>query len=311
MHLAKSHKAEWNPRKTRIELLCKSQQADIATPCSYCGSTSKEPKSHVVACPVIFQSIFIDLLQNGSSNGGELLSAPAAGGKPEPSSAGRSNDRGGRHGSSQQETSDGRSRQGLGKRQAQAKAAQGTGALRAAFSAGSSRHPETDGGHRQTGSSTGGCEPTGATGLRLHLVCEPGGGQRTASHVRSQRGVETHQGSNSGPDQSAPLLNHETKSLVTMENPPLTTNALLQELLQDVRTTDGLRRFHASRPLTQDQEVCFSIQVALRGEAGQRIYQNLNKLCGNMVLKLLKSRLRPDRSQRNGMAKMVEALLYG
>ncbi|CAE7740415.1 unnamed protein product, partial [Symbiodinium pilosum] len=112
-----------------------------------------------------------------------------------------------------------------------------------------------------------------------------------------------------------------TKSLVTMENPPLTTNALLQileELLQDVRTTDGLRRFHASRPLTQelanqamDQEVCFSIQVALRGEAGQRMYQNFNKLCDKMVLKLLKSRLRPERSQRNGLAKMVEELLYG
>ena len=68
-HLARTHKAEWNPHKTRIELLCKSQQADITTPCSYCGSTSKEPKSHVVACPVIFQSIFIDLLRNGSGRG--------------------------------------------------------------------------------------------------------------------------------------------------------------------------------------------------------------------------------------------------
>ena len=47
----------------------------------------------------------------------------------------------------------------------------------------------------------------------------------------------------------------QAKSLVTMENPPLTTNALLhtlEELLQDVRTTDGLRKFHASRPLTQE-----------------------------------------------------------
>ena len=113
----------------------------------------------------------------------------------------------------------------------------------------------------------------------------------------------------------------QAKSLVTMETPPLTAAALLhtlEELLQDVRTTDGLRKFHASRPLTEelanqamDQEVCFSIQVALRGEAGQRMYQNLNKLCDNMVLKLLKSRLRPERNQRNGMAKLVEELLYG
>ena len=47
----------------------------------------------------------------------------------------------------------------------------------------------------------------------------------------------------------------QAKSLVTMETPPLTATALLhtlEELLQDVRTTDGLRKFHASRPLTQE-----------------------------------------------------------
>ena len=68
MHIARTHKETWVPHTTRIELLCKSQQADIATPCSYCGSTSKEPKSHVIACPVIFQSILIDLLQHGSTS---------------------------------------------------------------------------------------------------------------------------------------------------------------------------------------------------------------------------------------------------
>ena len=85
-----------------------------------------------------------------------------------------------------------------------------------------------------------------------------------------------------------------------------------------MRTQEGLRKFHASRPLTQelanqvmDQEVCFSIQVALRGDVGQRMFQNLNKLCDNMVLKLLKSRMRPERNQRSGMAKLVEELLYG
>ena len=102
-HLARTHKAEWNPHKTRIELLCAPQQADITTPCSYCGSTSKEPNSHVVACPVIFQSIFIDLLQNGSCGGGKLLPAPTAGGKPEPCPAGRPNDWGGQHGSNRRQ----------------------------------------------------------------------------------------------------------------------------------------------------------------------------------------------------------------
>ena len=121
MHLARTHKAEWNPHKTRIEMLCKSQQADITTPCSYCGSTSKEPKSHVVACPVIFQSIFIDLLRHGSRGGGKLLPARTAGGKPEQCSAERPNDWSGQHGGNQQETSDGRGRQGLRKRQAKDK----------------------------------------------------------------------------------------------------------------------------------------------------------------------------------------------
>ena len=130
MHLARTHKVEWNPHKTRIEMLCKSQQADITTPCSYCGSTSKEPKSHVVACPVIFQSIFIDLIRHGSCGGGKLLPAPTAGGKPEQCPAERSNDWSGRRGGNRQETSDGRGRQGLRKRQAQAKAAQGAGARR-------------------------------------------------------------------------------------------------------------------------------------------------------------------------------------
>ena len=62
MHLARSHRTIWNMRKHRIEKLCKSQGADIRSPCDLCGSTSKDPKSHVVACPVIFQSILISLV---------------------------------------------------------------------------------------------------------------------------------------------------------------------------------------------------------------------------------------------------------
>ena len=76
--------------------------------------------------------------------------------------------------------------------------------------------------------------------------------------------------------------------------------------------SDRLRNFKASKtPDTGagksshslDQEVCFSVQVALRGEVGQRMHQNL---CDNIVLKLLKSRIRPERNQRSGMAKLVE-----
>ena len=113
----------------------------------------------------------------------------------------------------------------------------------------------------------------------------------------------------------------QSKTLVATDRAPLTATELLQtleELLQNVRMSDGLRKFQASRPLTQElanqvmgQEVCFSVQVALRGEVGQRMHQNLSNLCDNMVLKLLKSRVRPERNQRSGMANLVEEMLYG
>ena len=109
--------------------------------------------------------------------------------------------------------------------------------------------------------------------------------------------------------------------MVATECPPLTSAALihiLEELLQDIKEPDGLCKFQASRPLTQetanqvlDQEVCFSIQVALRGEVAGRLRKNLNILCDNMALKLLKSRLRPERNQRSGAAKLVEEMLFG
>ena len=93
---------------------------------------------------------------------------------------------------------------------------------------------------------------------------------------------------------------------------------ILEEQLQDVRVPEGLRKFQASRPLMQevasqvmDHEVCFSTQVALRVEVGQRMHQNLNQLCDCVALKPLKSRLRPERNQRGGMAKLVEEMLCG
>ena len=84
MHLAKSHREIWNQHKRRIELICKTQQADITVPCSLCGSVSKDPRSHVVACPVIFQSILVDFLRNGGSGGSELFPASATSGQPIP-----------------------------------------------------------------------------------------------------------------------------------------------------------------------------------------------------------------------------------
>ncbi|CAE7541928.1 unnamed protein product, partial [Symbiodinium pilosum] len=57
------------------------------------------------------------------------------------------------------------------------------------------------------------------------------------------------------------------------------------------------------------KEVCFAIQTSLR-IAGERLRNNLMKLCDNMVFRLLRSRLRQESRRRHGMAKHLERLLY-
>ena len=78
MHLAKSRSAVWGTHKHRVEKLSRSQVADIQVPCTLCGSVSKDPKSHVVARPVIFQSILISLVSSdGARSRDQLLQALA------------------------------------------------------------------------------------------------------------------------------------------------------------------------------------------------------------------------------------------
>ena len=81
MHLARTHKSVWVKHKDRVEKLCKTQQADITVPCKLCGSISKDPKAHVIACPVLFQSILISFITDGGKYGAGLLKAPNATGR--------------------------------------------------------------------------------------------------------------------------------------------------------------------------------------------------------------------------------------
>ena len=70
-----------------------------------------------------------------------------------------------------------------------------------------------------------------------------------------------------------------------------------------------LRKFHASRLLCEDMagdnnEVTFTHQVALRGPKVERLYSHLLQLCDCVALRLLKSRLRQERRQCTGLAKV-------
>ena len=110
------------------------------------------------------------------------------------------------------------------------------------------------------------------------------------------------------------------KALTTMAKDPRSMPALdkiIAEIQADLQVPGALHRFHASQPLkadmetlTEHKEVCFTIQVALRGQAAERLHQNMVQLCDNSVLRLLRSRLRPERKHRHGMAKHLADLVY-
>ena len=211
MHLAKTHKAVWNLHKDRIERICRSQQADITIPCSLCGSISKDPKSHVVACPVIFQSVLIDFQQNGGSSGSGFLHASVAAGQSittERSNGGSDELGGGKQTAPERPRATDRGRTAR-QRMAQDKARKGAGALRSAFAAGHSRCPETGRSNGQVGFTVVGCEPDAPAGLRLSLVRQQGGGRDPAGYVRDQCGVETSEGNHFGEGDPTVVLHHD------------------------------------------------------------------------------------------------------
>ena len=108
------------------------------------------------------------------------------------------------------------------------------------------------------------------------------------------------------------------KDLLAAKTTPLALSDLetiVKEIQADIQVPGTLHKFQASQPLTADmelmaehREVCFTIQVSVRA-LGERLHQNLLKLCDNMALKLLRSRLRQERRHRQGLAKHLDGLL--
>ena len=327
MHLARSHKEIWFKHRDRVERLCKSQRAIITSPCQLCGSVSKEPKAHVIACPVLFPSIFLHLLLGDDGvSGGQPLSTSSAHGQSADA------------GCDQQACKNGEnSLQGQGDN-----AGQGSLSKWIRQPVPKEGHSATVAGDGQTDVATGRCASRHPSGLWLHLVCGDGATGHPAGYVWSECGVEAHQGANATSAEEATsrvddgvhsagtgsqnwltdagAWKYKTwdpaqKALVETGAAPLST-ADLEATLADMQTLlqepGVLRKFQASQPMettTDHKEVCFTVQVALREDKAGLLHQGLTKLGDNMVLKLLRSRLRPERTQRHGLAKHVSDLL--
>ena len=208
MHLAKSHKAVWTQHKHRIETLCKTQLADITVPCDLCGSVSKDPKAHVVACPVLFQSLPISLVtQDGTKSGSGLVQTLATSGK----SAGHNGNTEHHginsiinHAAVDKEAQNGRATGTTTTPPGQTSGAQcTTGAGQPG-----SGHQQARGGRCQADVEAGGRTPAAASGLRLHLVRELGAGGRSPHDVRHQLGMEEAEGGKSPTDQATPERAH-------------------------------------------------------------------------------------------------------
>ena len=184
MHLARSHKDIWMQHRDRVERLCKSQLAMITVPCQLCGSISKEPKAHVTACPVLFQSIFLCLLaDDGGVCRSEFLSAPSTGGEQPAES-----------GPGQQALQAGRRPAGQGHSARQGALSQW---IRKAGST------ATAGSDSKTGAQAGRCTPDHSPGLRIYMVRGDGARRSLAHHVWGERRVEEDQGADAAPPEEA------------------------------------------------------------------------------------------------------------
>ena len=318
MHLAKSHKQVWNFHKHRVETLSKSQLADIQVPCQLCGSGSKDPKSHVVACPVIFQSIllalvplmaheaeisfFKHLLPVGSQlNLTPTLVKPAVTQEPTTTSNKRA-------------------------RMEQTRGPKGRGR---GYKHGAGRDPQETRDQRRDRDLQQLVEATARLTLKLadaqqvllqdcgftwFVSTEPGGILPTMFGVSAEWKKLKESSGGWAYKQWDPTK----KELVDTKEAPLTLTALetiVKEIQTDIREPGNLHKFQASQPLSEDmemmaehREVCFTIQVSVRASV-ERLYRNLRKLCDNMVLKLLRSRLRQERRHRQGAAKYLDGLL--
>ena len=189
MHLARSHGDTWKPHSDRIEKLCKTQTASVTSPCSLCGSVSKTPKAHVSTCPVLFQSILLELLINGgigqTSGTGPvqtLITSGSGTGKP---------------------ANGGLAGQQSGKTEQKAKAVDEPGQAREERPKAPVRKSDegprpaqrvgrdatATGSHSQAFFACCGGAAADSSGLRVHLVRGHGAGQYPAGDVHHQQGV--------------------------------------------------------------------------------------------------------------------------
>ncbi|CAE7325604.1 DUR3 [Symbiodinium microadriaticum] len=111
--------------------------------------------------------------------------------------------------------------------------------------------------------------------------------------------------------------NPKEKKEFQASTPPLSHSiimATLDEMEQALPEQGVLLKFKSTKPITDDpqQDVLpFLITVGLRNENAHKVFQGLCRLSGNAVMKVLGGRLRPERGQRQPLAKQVEDAYKG
>ena len=299
--------------------LCVSNRA-VKMHLARTSSVSTAPKAHVSTCPVLFQSILLELLINGGLG-------QASGAGPTPVASGDETDKPG-HGCL--------NRQQPGKAQQKAEAVDDSGQARTEGvssparreSAGSrqttgvGRDAAAPGGHRKAFFKDSRGTAADPSGLWVYMVCGHGAGKHSPCDVQHKQGMaqdtehdprtgqqtSVHHDDGVHPDRAQgqdfennpgsiseggggvsrsvhgkrPMgvqMMEPGPTLVLMDAQPLPTQTIanmLDAMLQDIQEPGALRKFHASRQLQEDMtghkaEVCFTIQVALRGQAAERL----------------------------------------
>ena len=80
---------------------------------------------------------------------------------------------------------------------------------------------------------------------------------------------------------------------------------VLQDILRCSMDSSAVTRFFPTRPLTPElkgEAITMILQFALRGESSGRLIQHMHTLSGLAITQLCASQLRPERSQRSGLA---------
>ena len=120
-----------------------------------------------------------------------------------------------------------------------------------------------------------------------------------------------------GPNAFTPMWhffewNPTEKKEFQAKTPPLAHTRvleILEEMERFLPQPGVLLKFRATKDITQEVQVeviPFLITIGIRVEGAQKVFDGLRQLSGNGVMKLLGARLRPERGQRQPLAKQVE-----